>query len=214
MTAVARPVDTREQLLLAAEGLVDERGPSGVSLREVARRVGVSHGAPLRHFASLSDLLTAVATEGFRLLVAGVDAAMATAEPTGRARLAGAGRGYVDCATVRPGLFALMFRRDLLAPDDPELRTASWAAFAQLTTAIEAAQADGWHPDESTALLAGATWAGVHGIAVLWSQGAMQPPTGNTDLDGQLAVLFRTLALPDGPGPRPTGAPNPRGGTP
>jgi hypothetical protein len=63
-------------------------------------------------------------------------------------------------------------------------------------------------------LLAGATWAAVHGIAVLWSQGAVQAPTANTDLDLQLAVLFRTLALPDGPGPHPTGAPTPKGGTP
>jgi AcrR family transcriptional regulator len=193
---VAHRPDTRAALLAATEALVDERGPSGVTLREVARRVGVSHGAPLKHFRGLAELLTAVAADGFRALQAAVAGGMAEAGEDPLARLAGAGRGYVTCATARPGMFALMFRRDVLVPDDPDLVTEGAAAFAQLVDAIHAAQAANWQAHEPTLVLAGALWSSMHGVAQLWSQGALPRATRNRDLAMQLDVCFRALGLP------------------
>src|SRR5581483_949343 len=60
--------DLREALMRAAEALIGEVGPRAFTLREVARRAGVSHNAPYRHFASRDDLLRAVAAEGFERL--------------------------------------------------------------------------------------------------------------------------------------------------
>lgn len=187
---------TAGALITATAELVEERGPSGVSLREVARRVGVSHGAPLRHFSGIADLLTAVAVDGFRALQADVAASMARSGTDSVARLAGAGRGYVQCATAHPGTFALMFRPDLLVTADADFATVGLAAFGQLVDAVRAAQADGWKPDEPSLVLAGALWASVHGLAQLWSQDAMVVPTANLDLSLQLDVLFRALGLP------------------
>ena len=135
---------TAGALIAATAELVEERGPSGVSLREVARRVGVSHGAPMRHFSGIADLLTAVAVDGFRALQADVAASMARSGTDAAARLAGAGRGYVQCATARPGTFALMFRPDLLVTTDPDFAIEGLAAFGQLVDAVRAAQAEGW----------------------------------------------------------------------
>ena len=196
MVTTGSRADTRGRLIAATAELVEERGPSGVSLREVARRVGLSHGAPLRHFAGIADLLTAVAVDGFRALQSDVAAAMNRGGPDVRSRLAGAGRGYVQCATARPGTFALMFRPDLLETTDPDFATEGLAAFAQLVDAVRAAQADGWEAREPSLLLAGALWSSVHGVAQLWSQHAMAVPTQNSDLSLQLDVLFRAFGLP------------------
>ena len=96
---VARP---RDRLLQAARDVLADEGLEGLSLRAIARRAGVSHGAPLRHFPTLASLLAALATEGFERLIATVDGDVATAEAaaaeagtaplSARRRLAVAGR--------------------------------------------------------------------------------------------------------------------------
>ncbi|HEX5616296.1 MAG TPA: TetR/AcrR family transcriptional regulator [Acidimicrobiia bacterium] len=191
-------IDTRARLLVVAEEAVAELGPAGVTLREVARRAGLSHGAPLRHFASLAALLAAVATDGFRSLQAavgdGMDAAGAGAGP--RERLAGAAAGYVRFARNRPAVFSLMFRPDVLDVSDPEYAAEGIAAFGQLRAVVEECRADGWRADEDGAQLAGALWALVHGIADLSLQGALAVVTENEHLHAQLAVAMRLIDLP------------------
>ena len=112
MRAVALP--TRDHLVATARQLLDAEGLEPLTLREIARRGGVSHGAPLRHFPSLAALMAAVAAAGFRDLITSVDAAVAEAAPDATAldRLAAAGRGYVRFASGSPGVFALMFHPD------------------------------------------------------------------------------------------------------
>ena len=75
MQAIALP--TREHLIATARRLLDADGLEPLTLREIARRGGLSHGAPLRHFPSLATLLAAVAAQGFRELFASVEAAVA-----------------------------------------------------------------------------------------------------------------------------------------
>ena len=168
-----------------------------MTLREVARRAGLSHAAPLRHFPTLAALLAEVAAEGFRALQDAVGVALEGCGPDAAPtdQLAAAGRAYVDCALARSAVFAIMFRPDVYDADVPDVATEGLAAFAQLQRVVEECQAAGWRAGEDPAALAGSTWASVHGFAMLWSQGAMQVVIGSDDLDRQLAVIFRSLEI-------------------
>jgi AcrR family transcriptional regulator len=166
------PLD--ERLVDVAEELLDRDGLEALSLRRIARRAGVSHGAPLRHYPSLAALLSEVAARGFRLLSETIDKSAAQL-PSGAgpwARLAAAGRGYVELAVARPGLFALMFRPEALDEQHSELLRASAEAFEQLVRLVRAAQDAGWRAEHDTRLLSGCVWAAMHGLALLWAQGA------------------------------------------
>src|SRR6202044_4146949 len=90
-------VNLKQSLLDAAVGLIGEVGPQAFTLREVARRAGVSHNAPYRHFRDKDDLLAAVAAEGFDRLTEEMRKAMAKGR-TAAERLNLAGRGYIQFA--------------------------------------------------------------------------------------------------------------------
>jgi len=192
--ATALTIGLRHRLIDATVELLGERGPEGTKLREIARRAGVSHGAPLRHFPSLTALLSEVAAEGFRQLEASVEAVAGDQGPEASPlqRLAAGGRGYVSFALANRGVFGLMWRADLVDFTQPALAEAAPAAFASMTRLVEACQRDGWHAGEGTALVAGSLWATVHGLAQLWLLGVLQTAAGVTDID---AVMGTTLAL-------------------
>jgi AcrR family transcriptional regulator len=192
MEAITLP--TRKHLLATARKLLDSEGFETLTLREIARRGGLSHGAPLRHFPSLAALLAAVAAQGFRELMASVGAAAAEAGPDATAveRLAAAGHGYVRFALGSPGVFALMFHPDRLDTSDADYRGAGQAAFGQLLELVGAAQAAGFRPDVLTIDLASVVWATVHGLAQLRIQGAMQD-AGGAKLEPALDVISDLL---------------------
>ena len=169
-----------ERLIQVAETVLAEEGLEALSLRQVARRAGLSHGAPLRHFPSLSALRSEVAARGFQQLEEAIAKAGAQLPPGSDplARLALAGRAYVEMAVANPDLFALMFRPELLDQERPAFVQHSIAAFDQLVQGVRAAQDAGFHPGRDTRILAGAVWAAVHGLATLWAQGAFAVPTG------------------------------------
>ncbi|MGZ6956483.1 MAG: TetR/AcrR family transcriptional regulator [Acidimicrobiia bacterium] len=193
MMAPAAP-GTRDRLVATARAYLDAEGVDGIGLREIARRAGLSHGAPLRHFPTLGALLAAVAAEGFRDLYASVDRqARSHADPLDC--LAAAAHGYVDFARAHPGVFALMFRADLCDTGDPEYATAGGIAFGQLVGYVATAQAVGFHPDVDAAELAGVLWATMHGLASLHLHGALVPTTGQADLDA-LVDLATSLMIP------------------
>jgi AcrR family transcriptional regulator len=188
------PLD--ERLLDVVEELLASRGLEGLSLRRIARRAGVSHGAPLRHYPSLSALLSEVAARGFRLLSEAVDKAAAQLPPGAgpQARLAAAGRGYVELAVAKPGLFALMFRPEALDRANERLMRASAEAFEQVVRYVRAAQDAGWQSARETRLLAGCVWSAVHGLATLWADGAFTGATRAPDASLDEAVEI-TLEL-------------------
>jgi AcrR family transcriptional regulator len=192
MQAIALP--TREHLIATARRLLDADGLEPLTLREIARRGGLSHGAPLRHFPSLATLLAAVAAQGFRELFASVEATVAETPPrtTALKRLAAAGRGYVNFALGSPGVFALMFRPERMDTSYPEYGDAGATAFGQLRELVEAAQAEGFHPDVPPVQLAAVVWASVHGLVQLWLQGALQG-AGDRDLIPTLEVMHDVL---------------------
>ena len=180
--SVTAVVGTRDRLIDVARAYLDQEGIDGIGLREIARRAGVSHGAPLRHFPTLGALLGAVAAEGFRDLIVAVDHAVHTApidDPV--RRLAAAAFGYQRFALSHPGVFGLMFRRDLCDTNDAEYITTGGMAFGQLVALVTDAQNVGFHPDHSASELAGVLWATSHGLASLHLHGALAPTTGQVD---------------------------------
>ena len=191
----------RERLIRTALDVLAEQGLEGLSLRNVARCAGVSHGAPLRHFASFSDLLAEVAAHGFRLLSEAIEKSAAQLAPGAGAlaRLRAGSRAYVECAVANPALFALMFRPELLEADNASYRRDGNAAFEPLVVQVRAAQDAGWHPQRDTRVLAGAVWASLHGFATLWAQGALSGPVHGASLDDALTTALE-LVLDGAPG--------------
>lgn len=186
------PPGTAERLVVVATDLLDREGIEAVTLRRIAREAGVSHGAPLRHYPTLAVLLSEVAARGFRMLSDAVGAA-AGAVPAGegaRARLVAACRAYLATALEHPGLFTLMFRPDQLDFEVPSLVEESFGSFEGLVGLVRAAQDAGWRPEAETRVLAGTAWAAIHGLATLWSQGAMQGVTGNPSLETATSTMI------------------------
>ncbi len=193
----------RERLLQAARDVVTADGLEGLTLRAIARRAGVSHGAPLRHFPTLAALLAAVAAGGFSRLVTTIDdhlaAADGEAEAAGttldpRRRMAVAGTGYVHFALAEAGVFSMMFRAERVDVTDAEYQLHGFAAFRQLVDLVVACQADGWHPELRSEDLAGVLWANVHGLAELTLHGALAACVGE-EAEARLTDLSLLLAL-------------------
>jgi AcrR family transcriptional regulator len=162
--------DLAAALIAAATALVEEVGPAAVSLREAARRAGVSHNAPYRHFADRAALLAAVAEAGFRDFGARLAAAVAGAAE-GRG-LAAMGRAYVGFALDRPGVHRLMFSDQVDRAAHSGLAAAAKEASAVLRRAVGAPGPAGDGPRSSAALRA---WALAHGLANLIRDGEILP---------------------------------------
>ncbi|MGY1809299.1 TetR/AcrR family transcriptional regulator [Blastococcus sp. SYSU D00669] len=157
----------RPALLEAAVEVIDEHGPTAVSLRDLARRTGVSHAAPAHHFGDKAGLLTAVAAQGYELLAEALDTASRSGD------FAEVGVAYVLFAAGHPGHFSVMFRPDLYRTDDPDVVAARTRTTALLR---DGARARFGTPDRIRALTA---WSLVHGLATLVRDGAVVPDPGS-----------------------------------
>jgi AcrR family transcriptional regulator len=142
--------DLRAALLQAAGAILEKEGLSVLSLREAARRAGVSHNAPYRHFADRDSLFAALSAEGFSLLRGELEK-----RPAGEM-----GLGYVEFALAHPQRFRLMFGGLTPFDDYPELRAQAEEAYAGLQRAF----AD---LGDDAPLAAAAAWSLVHGLAGL-----------------------------------------------
>lgn len=156
--------DLRAALLREAGRVLAVSGPEALSLRELARALGVSHNAPYKHFANRDALLAALAAEGFRELTDDGHAAARDAQP-GEAMRARA-LAYIRFALRRPAVFKLMFSRDVSGRAHAELADAARAGFFALRQALTGGATD--RAANDTAL---AAWAFVHGIAHLLIDG-------------------------------------------
>ena len=192
--------DLPAALLKAVESAVAECGVSGVSLRDVARRAGVSHSAPAHHFGSKSGLLTAFATAGYELLASTVLNEVALSWPgDGASELAAIGRGYVRFAIAHPSHFVVMFRLDVLNAEDPQFVAASEAAYALLTATVERCEAAGRLHGRPAEVVAVSAWSLVHGLAALWLSGRLSERIAEQDphrLAAAVAELFVDAVLP------------------
>ncbi|WP_328302854.1 TetR/AcrR family transcriptional regulator [Streptomyces sp. NBC_00435] len=167
----------RERLIDVGVELVTTEGTAALGLREIARRAGVSHGAPRRYFATHQALLSAIARRGFEELGSRVPAAISANPGAGdpRERVRALGRAYVGYALEHPGMFELMFRHDLLdstgqalPPGSARLRDSTLPLFEVLVSLVARCRTA-----QAPRITAAALWANLHGVAQLWSRGSL-----------------------------------------
>ena len=170
--------DLRSELLRTSRELLDEAGPSALSMREVARRAGCTHQAPYHYFANREAILAALVCEGFdeladRLAVAheglgGVDL---------HAVLVASGNVYVEFALRHPGVFRVMFRPDVCDPERfPEVVQAGQRARRELARLAKAVMGDGAQVEAEVLI-----WSGVHGLASLLLDGPLAGEFSSTE---------------------------------
>lgn len=193
--------DLQRALIAAAEAILIERGVEGFTLREAARRAGVSAAAPAHHFGSAAGLLTEVALLGFETLARFLREGAAAGGADPAARLRGQGLGYVRFARAHPARFLLMFRKDRLNWEDGRLRAAGQAAFAELEDAVRAYRgiAAGGPLDRAALATVLAAWSVVHGFAHLALDGKFDALGGAQEADAILPEMLAGL-WPDGLG--------------
>lgn len=201
----------REALLNAALRLISEVGPTAFTLREVARRAGVSHNAPYRHFTDRDELMAAVATQGYAELTRAMLDAVEQ-ESGALARLQRAGLAYVKFALRRPEHFTVMFDAPTAKPSEklcfnpskmshryPEAAEAAEESFRTLMNFVAGCQQEGVLAAGDTKQLALLAWSIVHGIAKLAITGRF-PFSSKTEIQ-RFAEFVITNSLPTMPRP-------------
>ena len=175
--------DLRPALLRAAVEAIGQAGPAAMSLREVARRAGVSHAAAAYHFGDKAGLLTAVAAQGYCMLTE----ELREARDAGRGFLE-VGVAYVRFAVRHRAHFEVMYRAVLYRPDDAEVLQARAAAAVPLYGTDR--------PDAGRLAAGAAAWSLVHGLATLWLNGNLPEGLGN-DPEEITRLVAPYLSIPE-----------------
>ncbi|NLE48633.1 MAG: TetR/AcrR family transcriptional regulator [Sandaracinaceae bacterium] len=184
--------ELKAALLEAAWEVIDAGGLDKLTMRELSRRVGVSHAAPYHHFKNRDALLDALRQEAF----AGFTEALADSGKRARSpdkRLFEMGRAYIDFARRYPARMGLMFT---LRPCEAEVSETERRSFEVLVDAIVALQKAGMAPKGDPSRLALLAFSAVHGFAKLWAEGPISamPPyeaTYEKSRDQMLRTLIR-----------------------
>jgi AcrR family transcriptional regulator len=180
--------DLRAALLDSAATALRTRGVDALSLRELARDIGVSHAAPRRHFKDKQALLNALALRGFERLTAELDAAASTDGPF-RRRLAAMARAYVHFAVHDAELLELMFVRKHAPDASAELVAAGYQLGESMLAVIVDGQRTGDVHAGDTEGIGLAVFAGLHGFASLTASGILAA----VDTDAALGRLLDEL---------------------
>lgn len=195
--------DLRQSLIDAAIAIIESGDLAQLSLREVARRVGVSHNAPYRHFSDKDALLSAVAEQGFQKLRQATEQA-SNETVNADQRLRAIGTAYVQFALNNPVYYRVMFSL-YQGRQDEGLKTAMAQTFAVLLSAIQQGQQTGVFRTGDPLSMAQVAWASVHGIAMLIIDGQLTLNQA-TPLEEFLQISFMLLTegLLQSASPRPS----------
>lgn len=187
--------DLRQQLVAATEEIILERGVDGFTLREAARRAGVSPAAPAHHFKDARGLLSEVALLGFQEFADALIAADLRGGDDPQKRLYEQGLAYVAFALKNPARFQLMFSHSKCDMGYRNLRAVADRSFKVLENAVRAASGlgptDDMTPDAHGLLMA--NWSIVHGFAHLALGGELDGPARRRG--GKSAILKSFLPL-------------------
>jgi len=166
--------DLRRELLLNGRKLLDEGGPTALSMREVARRTACTHQAPYHYFENREAIIATLVADGFDALAACLKEANDMHANQGmRAAVTVAGHAYVNFALSQPGVFRMMFRPEVCDPARfPAVLASGARARDELDRLSAIVHGESANPEMATIL-----WAHVHGLACLL-------------LDGPLSVHF------------------------
>jgi AcrR family transcriptional regulator len=169
--------DLRQTLIDTAIELVAEQGMTQWSLREVARRIGVSHTAPYRHFSDRDSLLAAVAERGFQEMSQHLQQTLNKIATDPQKRLQAIGVAYVQYAIAHPCEYQVMFRTSLENEHkDSDLAKAATKAFSLLVDIIAEGQKAGVFRQDNSKELAQVAWSLVHGLSMLLIDGQLKVP--------------------------------------
>ncbi|MEU6466901.1 TetR/AcrR family transcriptional regulator [Streptomyces sp. NPDC046976] len=184
--------DLRAALLQSAERTLREKGAGALSLRELARDIGVSHAAPGRHFKDKQALLDALAMEGYERL----DRALAEAYGAGpgfERRMTALAHAYLGFAVEHPELLELMFARKHRPDSSAQLGAAADRTFGSLTRLFADAQESGEIVDGDPERIALAAVANLHGLAALIAGCALDADEAVAGLDEHVHLLLHGL---------------------
>jgi len=190
----------RNALITQGRLQLEQFGPQELSLRELARAVGVSEAAPSRHFTGKAGLLAAIAADGFRELVE-IRRGISTSRQSELAIAAQMMSSYVEFARQHRGLFNLMAGPRIVPRDDAELAAQSAESFAAFADAISNyARSCGW-TDDSLKLVTHGAWAMEHGLATLILSERVPRPAGPVDVDAMIrfSIQMYLSAIRSGP---------------
>lgn len=174
--------DLPSALIMAAELVLTERGVDGFSLREVARRAGVTPGAPSHHFKDTKGLLTALSTKAFLELGARMQAELLSASSEKGAQILSVSQAYVDFALEKPAIFDVMWRKALLNNEDQALLESSHIGLLLVCQIL------GEDPEAPSPKIM-ALWSLVHGFARLKLDGACDDEAVETKISDLLAYI-------------------------
>ena len=194
----------REALLERAAEVIAERGIEALSLRALARDLGVSHAAPSAHFPDRKALLCELAKEGFRRSAAAAKAGAAAAGPDPVARYRALGRSYVQFARDNRSYYLATRHPEVRALADDDLLEAELDLFRILREGAVAAQAAGWHPEADTGALVAFSIAAAIGTAELLVDSNWSSLLGVNEVDAMADAMLdlivhrnRIVALPE-----------------
>jgi AcrR family transcriptional regulator len=186
--------DLRERIVQASVQLLEERGLAALSMREVARRAGVSHQAPYHHFQDREAILGAIAEEGFRMLCEAFERAVNQADLPLHERVATGGRAYIEFALAHPAHFRVMFRPELVNLEHcPGAQAEGDRAFALLRRFVDDAVAAGLPAVPSKEALLLLFWSVAHGFACLALDGPLALKTPDAERAQQIHEVTNAL---------------------
>lgn len=186
--------DLRRAVIETAMGMLHEDKGWQFTLREVARRAGVSHAAPYKHFPDKAALLAEIALIGFDRLREALTAATLTPAASLRNEFFAVAQSYVRFGTSNPALYRLMFSKDAGKAADVHLSERALAAFGVLIELLERGQAEGVLRKRDVRGQATACWGQMHGITLLTIDDLLLPEkVGPSASDAALTTLLEGL---------------------
>ncbi len=186
--------DLRRTVIETAQDMLREDKGWQFTLREVARRAGVSHAAPYKHFPDKGALLAELATLGFNDLREQLAGATERPLRSARAEFIAGAKAYVQFGVTNPSLYRLMFSADVDKAAFKQLDDAAAKAFAELLGILERGQQSGAFKKHPVRAQAAAAWALVHGLTLLAIDGQLLPEkVGAKPVDAAFAALLEGL---------------------
>ncbi len=182
--------DLRRALIETGLELVVEKGVSGFTLRQAARRAGVSSAAPYYHFRNKKELLRAMAGEGWRMMEKKFREVLEECQSPNDGMHA-IGEAYIRFAVENTGYFRVMSRPDLYIEKKGEKDDTGLHAFRMLQSTVIGAMGGAEEDDPAVTRAILLAWVMVHGFASLWIDGSLQASRlGDHGMEELMAMLF------------------------